>query len=94
MLLIFYFTNYKYLFPIHEWEKDNQSTLNNYSIKIIYIIDKNFKIELVFGKDKVGFSNMKSFTTFFEKTFQLKNSIKLDNFLIIYSKLFSKNEYF
>jgi hypothetical protein len=79
MLLVFYFTDYKYLFPIHNWEFENQSILNNYSIKVIYVVDKNFKIELI-GKGKLLFNNMKSFTTFFEKTFPLKKNFDKFNF--------------
>lgn len=77
MLLLFYFTDYNELYPIHEWEFENQSILHNYSIKIIYIIDKKFKIEF---NNKQVFNNMKSFTTFFETTFRPKNTVKLDNF--------------
>lgn len=81
MLLVIYFTDYDYLFPIHKWEFENQSILNHYSIKVMYVVDKKSKIELI-GKDKLKFNNMKSFTTFFEKTFPIVNwkSIKFDKF--------------
>jgi hypothetical protein len=77
MLLLFYFTDYNELYPIHKWESENQSILNKYSIKIIYIIGKKFRIEL---NDKQVFNNMKSFTTFFETTFRPKKTVRLDNF--------------
>ena len=55
MLLLFYFTDYNELYPIHKWESENQSILNKYSIKIIYIIGKKFRIEL---NDKQVFNNI------------------------------------
>jgi hypothetical protein len=67
-MISFYFNNVDQLYPIHDWEWENKSIINAYSIKIIYILSKKFFIKI----DELEFEYMNEFNNYFLEKFKKK----------------------
>jgi hypothetical protein len=65
-MISFYFNNVDQLYPIHDWEWENKSIINSYSIKIIYILSKKFFIKI----DEIEFQYMNEFNNYFLEKFK------------------------
>ena len=61
-MITFYFNDVDQLYPIHDWEWENQSIINAYSIKIIYRLSKQFYIKI----DELVFKDMYRFDNYFK----------------------------
>lgn len=70
-MISFYFDNVDQLYPIHYWEWENQSIINSYSIKIIYIKSKKFFIKI----DELVFQDMYRFDDYFKNKFTKKDKV-------------------
>jgi len=68
-MISFYFNNVDQLYPIHDWEWENKSIINAYSIKIIYILSKKFFIKI----DELEFQYMNEFNDYFLEKFKKKD---------------------
>lgn len=71
-MITFYFNDVDQLYPIHDWEWENQSIINSYSIKIIYRLSKQFYIKI----DELVFKDMYRFDNYFKKKFTKKDKNK------------------